>query len=175
MRVFPRGHVPLLDLRLQLLELGRLVGCDTIRLFASPLDLNGAFIGELADLRLPRGEEFTRSHTGRWSRASAERWVAEYYRERRLTLRDPTVPSDETRVEPCTLPDTPTLRLACRNHVSWTARNEPDRQNFCVRKVASEVERLVSPQNRVSSVQWRSQSHSCALDPRTRRCPLPQL
>lgn len=131
-----------------LMELGRLAGCDSLRLRASPLDLRGAFVDELVDLRLPAGRGFHARHSGPWSEDVAVKWVAEYERERRLTLRDPLSPEDDVRTRPCELPRIPTLRLACTNHVSWTARDEPDRQNYCVRRRPRGTPAFINPGRR---------------------------
>ena len=117
-------------------ELGRMLRYDTLFVTASPLDVEGHFISELVDLRQPRlnrtRASATKAEQGRWEPSHAAAWVIAYAAEGRLTLRDPLNPRDEQRVAACALPAVPTLRLACTNHISWLARDEPDCENWCV-------------------------------------------
>lgn len=151
-----------------LMDLGRIVGCDSLFLTASPLvGMHGAFIGELVDLRPPSdGPPFNMRHSGYFSEAVAVAWVAEYQARRRLTLRDPLAPLNESRAAPCTLPPVPTLRLACTNHISWSARNEPDKQNWCMKRtlVVSQTRSTSSPRRLSDSITARtgSATRDCA-------------
>lgn len=131
-----------------LAELGRSLGYETLFMTASPLDWEGHFIGELVDLRLPWLSASARGHkeadersqpslgaeAGRWAPKLAALWLDAYKKERRITLRDPLNPRDHRRTEGCVLASAPTLRLACTNHISWVARDEPDCENFCGRR-----------------------------------------
>lgn len=113
-----------------MLDLGRALGCDSLWLTSSPLNMGGNFVGELVDLRLPFNF-ISRARSGRGDASVAYQWAGYYMHMQRLTLRDPLALLDSERAQPCVLPRSPTLRLACQDHISWDARDEREVQALC--------------------------------------------
>jgi hypothetical protein len=121
------------------LWLGRALGYDSLCMAASPLSLEGHFVTECVDLRLPPSPLFdaqrVRPHRGHWTEQQALAWRDEYRRTHRLSLRDPRHLSQVGA--PCDIVDGPPLRLACSRHISTQARHEPDCENLCFRRRAA--------------------------------------
>lgn len=91
-----------------------------------------------ASLLLPRGEKGETSlQTGVAREAMASAWAHAVLHAQppRLSLRDPLRPDDEQRAIRCNFnaSGTPTMRLACAGHVSWSVRGETQHQQTCKR------------------------------------------
>ena len=121
---------------------------------ASPLTLEGHFISEIVDLRLPPSTLFDTARVYPWANAfnlqgpiplaresrlqlteeQALAWLDYFKRTERLTLRDPRNLSHAGR--PCRLV-TLSIRIGCAGHISHLAQDEPDLENYCTRRLGS--------------------------------------
>jgi hypothetical protein len=116
--------------------LGRFLGFDTL-LFTASLsrDSTCAQMAEFVDLR---------TYPGRTGEHGAEGMVESLARAGRISLRNPLNVGDDSAARACNFSnDGPTLRLACKDHVSWAVRNEPRKQMSCTRSSPTPV--LSSP------------------------------
>jgi hypothetical protein len=110
-----------------LIGLGRFLGFDTL-LFTASLssDATCAQMAEFVDLRT-----YAEARTGG---SDAEGMVRSLARSGHISLRNPLDVSDASAARACNFSDDgPTLRLACKGHVSWAVRDEPRRQMSCTR------------------------------------------
>ena len=68
----------------------------------------------------------------------AAQWAAEVLAAEpaRLSLRDPFALADASRAVRCAFNESgaPTVRLACRGHISWSVRDETQHQQTCTRQ-----------------------------------------